>query len=191
MKEQTTRLSRPLIAGHGRDGRCLYDPEAKRELVRICLQPGLSVAKIALEHGINANLLRKWIGLYQEAGASVRHGTLALPTFPPTSAQLAGLSTRTSSAQPNKWKKQGMIFAINHGGVDYFPDYRLDSAGGLPPIKVMAKIIGIFRGHRNSILDSHGQQLFEGNRPQNLLPRRSGWPRLPWTRFRNWRIVKG
>ncbi|WP_222101884.1 hypothetical protein [Methylomonas koyamae] len=79
------------------------------------------------------------------------------------------MSTRTSSAQPNKWKKQGMNFAINHGGVDYFPDYRLDSAGGLPPIKVMAKIIGIFKGHRNSILDSHGQQLFEGNRPQNLL----------------------
>ena len=61
MKEHTPRLSRPLIAGHGRDGRCLYDPEAKRELVRICLQPGLSVAKVALEHGINANLLRKWV----------------------------------------------------------------------------------------------------------------------------------
>ncbi|MDT4292385.1 transposase [Methylomonas sp. MO1] len=86
MKEHTTRLSRPLIAGHGRDGRCLYDPEAKRELVRICLQPGLSVAKVALEHGINANLLRKWIGLYQEAGSSVRNGALALPTFAPVLA---------------------------------------------------------------------------------------------------------
>jgi len=26
------------------------------------LQPGVSVAKLALMHGINANLLRKWIG---------------------------------------------------------------------------------------------------------------------------------
>lgn len=86
MKEHTTRLSRPLIAGHGRDGRCLYDPEAKRELVRICLQPGLSVAKVALEHGINANLLRKWIGLYPEAGCSVLNGALALPTFAPVLA---------------------------------------------------------------------------------------------------------
>lgn len=83
MKEHNTRLSRPLIVRHGRDGRCLYDPEAKRELVRICLQPGLSVAKVALEHGINANLLRKWIGLYQEAGSSARNGALALPTFAP------------------------------------------------------------------------------------------------------------
>lgn len=86
MKEHTTRLSRPLIAGHGRDGRCLYDPEAKRELVSICLQPGLSVAKVALEHGINANLLRKWIGLHQEAGAAARNSALALPTFAPVLA---------------------------------------------------------------------------------------------------------
>jgi len=83
MKEHNTRLSRPLIVRHGRDGRCLYDPEAKRELVRICLQPGLSVAKVALEHGINANLLHKWIGLYQEAGSSARNVALALPTFAP------------------------------------------------------------------------------------------------------------
>jgi len=81
MKEYTTRLSRPLIRGNGRDGRCLYDPEAKKELVRICLQPGLSVAKVALEFGINANLLRQWIGLRQEASASIRNSALALPNF--------------------------------------------------------------------------------------------------------------
>ena len=86
MKEHNTRLSRPLIVRHGRDGRCLYDPEAKRELVRICLQPGLSVAKVALEHGINANLLRKWIGLYHEAGHSDPNRSLALPIFAPVLA---------------------------------------------------------------------------------------------------------
>jgi|GEM_PF-1089675 len=42
-------------------------------------------------------------------------------------AQLAGFSTRNPSAQPNKWKKQGLIFAIHHNGVDYFPGYGLDS----------------------------------------------------------------
>jgi transposase len=81
MKEHTIRLSRALIVGHGRDGRCLYDPEAKRELVRLCLQPGTSVAKVALEHGINANLLRKWIGLYHEVGHSDPNRSLALPAF--------------------------------------------------------------------------------------------------------------
>ena len=81
MKEHTTRLSRPLIVRHGRDGRCLYDPEAKRELVRVCLQPGTSIAKVALEHGINANLLRKWIDLYREPGHSDLNRSSALPAF--------------------------------------------------------------------------------------------------------------
>ena len=29
--------------------RCRYDQDIKRELVEICLQPGISVARIALE----------------------------------------------------------------------------------------------------------------------------------------------
>ena len=83
MKERTTRLSRPLIVRHGRDGRCLYDPEAKRELVRACLQPGTSIAKVALEHDVNANLLRKWIDLYREPGHSDLNRSSALPAFAP------------------------------------------------------------------------------------------------------------
>ncbi|AEG00389.1 IS66-like element accessory protein TnpA [Methylomonas methanica] len=90
MKERSTRLLRPLIVGHGRDGRCLYDPEAKRELVRICLQPGASIAKMALDHGVNANLLRKWIGLYRETEASSPTSPLALPTFVPVQSLNTG-----------------------------------------------------------------------------------------------------
>jgi len=59
MIKNKCRLSRSLIVGQRSDGRCRYDPEAKRALVETCLQPGISVARTALEHGINANLLRK------------------------------------------------------------------------------------------------------------------------------------
>lgn len=59
-----------LIRGHGRTGRTAYDMQAKRELVRRCMQPGVSVAGTALAHGINANLLRRWITL--ESGAHRR-----------------------------------------------------------------------------------------------------------------------
>ncbi len=83
MKEHNRQLSRPLIVGHGRNGRCLYDPEAKRELVEFCLQPGISVAKVALEHGINANLLRKWIGRYCGKEFSMPNNPSVLPTFVP------------------------------------------------------------------------------------------------------------
>jgi transposase len=81
--ENKTRITHPLIVGHGRDGRRRYDPEAKRELVNVCLQPGTSVARVALEHGINANLLRKWIDRYREQAISVTDRAPPLPAFAP------------------------------------------------------------------------------------------------------------
>lgn len=69
--ENKSQLSRTLVVGHRSNGRCRYDPEAKRELVEACLQPGISVARMALEHGVNANLLRKWINQYRDTVNSV------------------------------------------------------------------------------------------------------------------------
>src|SRR5574337_173987 len=65
MTERDTALSRPLVVGHKRGGRSCYDREAKRELIEASLRPGVSVAGMALRHGINANLLRTWIRRYQ------------------------------------------------------------------------------------------------------------------------------
>ena len=68
MTEQIVELKQRLVVGRKRDGRNCYDPQAKRELIEACLRPGVSVAKLALVHGINANLLRKWISKYQRQG---------------------------------------------------------------------------------------------------------------------------
>jgi transposase len=64
MAEHDSELLRRLVVGSKRDGRPRYDKQAKAELVQACLNPGVSVARVALEHGINANLLRKWITLH-------------------------------------------------------------------------------------------------------------------------------
>jgi len=61
MTEKHAELSKRLVVGHKRDGRSCYDKEAKRELIEACLQPGVSIARMGLQHGINANLLRTWI----------------------------------------------------------------------------------------------------------------------------------
>ena len=45
----------------GRNGRRRYEAASKERLVTACLEPGVSVSRLALEHGVNANLLRKWI----------------------------------------------------------------------------------------------------------------------------------
>ncbi|UCV06194.1 transposase [Dechloromonas denitrificans] len=86
MTEQITELKQRLVVSRKRDGRCCYDPQAKRELIEAGLQPGVSVAKLALAHGINANLLRTWMTKHQRqllAGDSPQRSAAARSPFIP------------------------------------------------------------------------------------------------------------
>ena len=56
---------RPEVVSVLRNGRRRYDPASKQRLVEACLQSGVSVARLALQHGVNANLLRKWVAEHQ------------------------------------------------------------------------------------------------------------------------------
>lgn len=58
-------------------------------------------------------------------------------------ARLAGFSASNLSVQPNKWKRNREIFAIQHGRDDYLPLYGLDS-GDHRPRKEMAEILNVF-----------------------------------------------
>jgi transposase len=83
-------LKARLVVGLGRSGkRRRFDPQARRELVEACLQPGVSVARMALEHGLNANLLRKWIRQHQQEqddGVATAVTGRAMPAFVPVVA---------------------------------------------------------------------------------------------------------
>ena len=57
--------------------RSSYSKSFKTQVVQECLQPGVSIASVALRHGINANLVRKWIPVYRD------HQVPALPAFVP------------------------------------------------------------------------------------------------------------
>jgi transposase len=54
-------LKRRLVLRHKPGGRCVYDKAAKAEFVELCLRPGVSVARLAREFGINANQVARWI----------------------------------------------------------------------------------------------------------------------------------
>ncbi|CAN7776873.1 transposase [Cupriavidus necator] len=45
----------------GANGKRSFDKGDKRRLVEACLQPGVSVAGMAIKAGVNANQLRRWI----------------------------------------------------------------------------------------------------------------------------------
>lgn len=45
----------------GRRRRRRHGDEFKAAAVTACMQPGVSIAAVAMIHGINANLLRRWV----------------------------------------------------------------------------------------------------------------------------------
>ena len=76
-----------------------HTAQFKRDLVERCLQPGASVSGIALESGINTNVLFRWRREQLRATASVQHESteqavllpvkLAAPVTPTTQATAA------------------------------------------------------------------------------------------------------
>lgn len=59
-----------------------YGAQMKAQVVAECEQPGVSVAKVAMSHGINANVVHRWRQLTREGKAPVLAKTgefMALP----------------------------------------------------------------------------------------------------------------
>ena len=79
-----------LVRGQERDWRYGCDQKAKREIVCRWQRPGVSVAAMAVAHGLNANLQRKWATM-----ASMLRGPIAsvTPILLPQATQPAPEST--------------------------------------------------------------------------------------------------
>lgn len=98
------------IEPSGRRRRRMHSPEFKAELVSHCQQAGVSVAAIAMEHGINPNLLRRWITEHERLG---QHE--ALPNAPiqrDIAAQLFRCSSRSNKNQCLKHRPVGKLLTI-------------------------------------------------------------------------------
>ena len=55
-------LKEPEVSRYaGRRTHRTYSREFKAEMVAACLQPGTSVAALALSHGMNANVVHRWL----------------------------------------------------------------------------------------------------------------------------------
>lgn len=90
-----------IVTGTGQDGRRRYDLQSKQALALACLRPGVSLAGMALKHGVNANLLRKWVVSYRQAGRTKAQDR-ADAFVPVVLAQssVARIAPRRSSAVP-------------------------------------------------------------------------------------------
>ena len=62
-----------------RNGRRFFSAAHKQAVVEKCLVPGASVSAVALAHGFNTNLVRKWIVKHQASRALARSAGTLLP----------------------------------------------------------------------------------------------------------------
>jgi transposase len=102
MSDDIEQLARRLVIGHKRDGRSIYDAQAKRELVQACLHSGVSLAKVARTCGINANVLSNWVRLHEraKAPAAARTGEVVemAPAFVPVRLEPKAAAAHTASS---------------------------------------------------------------------------------------------
>ena len=92
MTDKVPGLVEGLVLKPATNGRCTYSKSAKQALVELCKHPGVSVAGLALAHGINANLLRRWINQYAAGRSAI--------TSSPRAALLPIMTAAPSAPSP-------------------------------------------------------------------------------------------
>jgi transposase-like protein len=89
-----------LVLRYRRDGRRVYSPAHKQAIVAQCQRPGVSVAATALAHGINANLVRKWIVKHQRSVAAGKHVAVAPAMLLPVTVSAPSTRRTARSVSP-------------------------------------------------------------------------------------------
>lgn len=77
-----TKVAKPAA----RRTRRTHAPEFKAQVIEACLQPGVSVAGVALANGLNANYLRRWVKEHREqtAGSAAKGAVVVSRPAKPT-----------------------------------------------------------------------------------------------------------
>lgn len=110
-------------------------------------------------------------GMKAEArGRTLRSGDYVLAS---EIAYLAGYSETNPGAQPNRWRREGAIFAIEHHGAHYFPLFGLNPEEGYRPYPAMREVLETFDETRGdwsiALWFAAGDSLLDDQRPQDLL----------------------
>ncbi len=80
------------------NGKRRFDPVEKDRLIDAALKPGVSVARLALAHGVNANQLRNWVKLRRDRQAQ---SALTVVAERETSAFVPVVAASPTAQQPD------------------------------------------------------------------------------------------
>ena len=69
--------------------RSSYPKSFKAQVDQECLQPGASISSVAISHGINANVIRKWLPLYRDQPPATLPAFIPVKVSPKKQAELS------------------------------------------------------------------------------------------------------
>ena len=123
MSDEIEELARRLVIGRKRDGRCIYDEQAKQELIEACRQPGASVSKLARACGVNANQLSAWLRRDEgrrTAAQAASHEVVELtaPAFVPVHVEAAAPRREQEESCLNLQARLPNGVVVDLGGCD-------------------------------------------------------------------------
>ncbi len=135
MSDVVEELARRLVIGRKRDGRCVYDEQAKAELVAECAKPGASVSRLARAAGVNANQLSRWVRERELGGRRRSIAVVAEPvpaTFVPVVIESGALApTSVPAPAPTAVPTIGLQARMPNGVVIDFSGVDLTQVGQL------------------------------------------------------------
>jgi transposase-like protein len=70
-----------------------YSKSFKAQVIQECAQPDASIASVALSHGLNANLVHKWIRLQSQKSVALQPAFIPLTLRSPASRSDITLAT--------------------------------------------------------------------------------------------------
>ena len=100
---------------HSKSTRRKYTTTFKRELVERCVRPGASVSGIALENGINTNVLFRWRREHVRGTARDKGHDLSQAVLVPVNVA-AEVTAAAPEATPSTMSKPVGIIEIDIGG---------------------------------------------------------------------------
>ena len=105
-----------------------YKPEFKSQLVAACQQPGASVAALAVQHGMNANVLHRWLKEHQHNG---RHQLTGMPAIATSPSRTPSFIPLALPAAPAVAKGQEVKVELRKGSLSMVVTWPLNAAADL------------------------------------------------------------
>jgi transposase-like protein len=104
------------IVRHNGRGRRIFSQAFKAWIIEQALQPGMSVASLAMHNQVNANQLRRWVMVHQRRGASATEPSRLLPVTiqaePAAPVQVVPPPSRTLQATNIEVHYQGAVIHV-------------------------------------------------------------------------------